>query len=89
MVMAKIMIKELLKLPAAKLRRAGKLKSEIERLENQLENLIMATAPPPLGKVIRIRRRLAAAARRKISVAAKARWAGARARLRGRRRQAG
>jgi len=68
------MIKEILRLPAKRLKRVVEIKSEIERLENQLENLIAATTPWPVGKVIRTKRRLSAAARRKISHAAKTRW---------------
>jgi len=75
------MIKELLKLPAAKLKRAVRLKSEIERLEVQLENVLAAAAPAPIGKIVHVRRRMTAAVRRKISLAAKARWARARAKL--------
>lgn len=76
-----IMIKELLKLPAAKLKRAVKLKSEIERLEVRLENLLVAATPAPIGKIVRVRRRMTAAVRRKVSLGAKARWARVRTRL--------
>jgi hypothetical protein len=69
------MIKEILRLPAKRLKRIGEIKSEMERLENQLENLIAVTTPWPVGKVIRAKRRMTAAARRKISTAAKTRWA--------------
>jgi len=69
------MIRELLRLPAKRLKRVVAIKSEIERLEDQLENLIVATTPKPIGKAVRFKRRLSAAARRKISTAAKARWA--------------
>lgn len=72
-------IKELLKLPADKLKRAMALKGEIERLELQLENVLVAASPAPVGKIVRARRKMSAAARRKISLAAKARWAKARA----------
>src|SRR2546421_356154 len=71
----RIMVKELLRLPAKRLKRVVEIKSEIERLEDQLENLIAATTPWPVGKVIRAKRRVSAAARRKISLAAKNRWA--------------
>jgi len=72
-------IRELLKLPAAKLKHVVALKSEIERLEAQLENVIVAATPSPIGKIIRAKRKMSAAARRKISLAAKARWAKVRA----------
>jgi hypothetical protein len=68
-------IKELLKLPAHQLKRVVALKAEIERLEAQLENVITAAVPGPVAKVIHARRKMSAAARRKISLAAKARWA--------------
>jgi hypothetical protein len=68
-------IKELLHFPAAKLKRVVAIKGEIERLETQLENLIAATTPSPVGKLFRAKRRMSAAAKRKISIAAKARWA--------------
>lgn len=68
-------IKELIKLPASKLKRVVQLKAEIERLENQLENVIVAATPSPVGKIIRAKRHMSAAARRKIAQAAKARWA--------------
>jgi hypothetical protein len=72
-------IRELLKLPAAKLKRVLALKSEIERLEAQLENVIIAASPAPVAKLIKAKRTMSAAARRKISLAAKARWAKVRA----------
>ena len=69
------MIRQILFTPAKKLRRAVELKSRIERLEDQLEDIIVATTPRPVGKAIRLKRRVSAAARRKISTAAKTRWA--------------
>jgi len=69
------MIKQILRLPAKRLKRLVEIKSEIERLEDQLENLIVATTPRPIGMAIRTKRRMSAAARRKISTAAKTRWA--------------
>jgi len=68
-------IKELLHLPAAKLKRVVALKGEIERLEAQLENVIVAATPSSVVKVVRAGRKMSAAARKKISQAAKARWA--------------
>lgn len=68
-------IKEILHLPAAKLKRVVALKAEIEKLEHQLENVIVATTPSFVGKVIKARRKMSAAAKAKIAAAARARWA--------------
>jgi len=78
------MIREILFMPARKLRRAVEIKAKIERLENQLEDIIIATTPKPVGKAIRLKRRMSAAARRKISTAAKTRWARLKAAAKGR-----
>jgi hypothetical protein len=68
-------MKEVLNLSIAKLKRILVLKAKIERLQGQLENLASdsasATAKIPRKK----KRKMSAAARRKISQAAKARWA--------------
>ena len=69
---------ELLNLSVAKLKRLAALKSKIERLQSQLEALA-ANSPRAGVKGGRRRRRMSAAARRKISLAAKARWAKVRA----------
>lgn len=69
---------ELLNLSVAKLKRMAALKSQIERLQSQLETLAGATSRPS-GTDGRKRRKMSAAARRKISLAAKARWAKTRA----------
>jgi hypothetical protein len=69
---------ELLNLSVAKLKRMAALKSKIERLQSQLEALAATSSRPPV-KGGRKRRRMSAAARRKISLAAKARWAKVRA----------
>ena len=67
---------ELLNLSVVKLRRMAAVKAQIERLQSRLEklagNISAATAGRP-GR--RKRRKMSAAARRKISLAAKARWA--------------
>ena len=68
-------IKEILHLPAAKLKRVVAIKTEIEKLENQLENIIVAATPAFVGKIIKAKRTMSAAAKAKISAAAKARWA--------------
>ena len=70
---------ELLNLSVAKLRRMAALKSKIERLQSQLEALAANSSRTPLKKGGRKRRKMSAAARRKISLAAKARWAKVRA----------
>jgi len=69
---------ELLNLSVAKLRRMAALKSKIERLQSQLEALAANGSRKP-AKRGRKRRKMSAAARRKISLAAKARWAKVRA----------
>ena len=65
----------LLNLSAAKLRKASQLKERIEALHAELGNLIGAIVPAPIANVHRKRRAMSAAARRRISEAAKARWA--------------
>ncbi|MGA3284534.1 MAG: hypothetical protein ABSD57_08755 [Verrucomicrobiota bacterium] len=71
--------KELLNLSVAKLKRMATLKAQIERLQSRLEALAADTSPSPGRKPGRKRRKMSAAARRKISLAAKARWAKVRA----------
>jgi len=70
---------ELLNLSVAKLKRLATLKAKIERLQSQLEAVAgnASSAPAKRG---RKRRKMSAAARRKISQAAKARWAKVRGR---------
>jgi uncharacterized small protein (DUF1192 family) len=69
---------ELLNLSVAKLKRMAALKSKIERLQSQLEALA-GTGSRAKANGRRKRRKMSAAARRKISQAAKARWARVRA----------
>jgi hypothetical protein len=64
-----------LNISASKLRKASALKERIESLHRELENLLMEISPKPVAAVMRKRRTMSAAARRKISEAAKARWA--------------
>ena len=65
----------ILNLSAAKLKHVVALKTQIERLQSQLEALV-TTASPTAAKIApRKRRKMSAAARKKISQAAKARWA--------------
>jgi hypothetical protein len=72
-------MKELLNLSVAKLRRMAVLKARIERLQSRLEALAASASPSSTRKVVHKRRKMSAAARRKISLAAKARWAKVRA----------
>jgi hypothetical protein len=68
--------KELLSLSTAKLKRMVVLKAKIERLQSQLEALATsASSAAPVKKAAPRKRTMSAAARRKISLAAKARWA--------------
>ena len=69
---------ELLNLSVAKLRRMAGLKAQIERLQSRL-SAMAGKASAPAGKPVRKRRKMSAAARRKISLAKKARWAKAKA----------
>jgi len=71
--------KTLLNLSVAKLKRMAVLKAKIERLQSRLEALATDSSPAPSRKPGRKRRKMSAAARRKISLAAKARWARVRA----------
>ena len=69
----------LLNLSASRLKKAAKLKERIDALNDQLANLLMEISPAPVGALIRKRRQMSAAARKRISDAAKARWAKVRA----------
>ena len=71
-------MKELLNLSVAKLKRLAALKGKIERLQSQLEAVVANVSSSP-AKTARKRRTMSSAARRKISLAAKARWAKVRA----------
>ena len=74
------MIKDLLNLPAAKLRHLAAIKEQIEKLREELSKLLLMSAPQPIRSVVASKRKMSAAARKKISDAAKARWAKVRAR---------
>ena len=65
----------ILNLSAAKLKHILTLKAKIERLQSQLETLAGGSSPSPEKKTVHKKRTMSAAARRKISLAAKARWA--------------
>jgi len=71
--------KALLGLSVSQLKRMAKLKAQIERLQSKLESLAGNSSTGPGRKPGRKRRKMSAAARRKISLAAKARWARVRA----------
>jgi hypothetical protein len=70
---------DILNLSVAKLKRMAAIKSKIERLQSQLEAVVTNGSRAPVKKRGRKRRKMSASARRKISLAAKARWAKVRA----------
>jgi hypothetical protein len=72
-------MKEVLNLSIAKLKRILVLKAKIERLQGQLENLASDSSSHAAKIPGKKRRKMSAAARKKISQAAKARWAKVRA----------
>jgi hypothetical protein len=69
----------ILNLSAAKLKHIVALKTQIERLQSQLEALAGNAPSAPTKKAVHKKRTMSASARRKISIAAKARWAKVRA----------
>ena len=69
-------MKEILSISSTQLKRIVALKEKIEKLQSQLQ---AAVGSAPVGKAAPKRRRMSAAARKKISAAAKARWAKVRA----------
>ena len=71
---------DVLQLSTAKLQRILAVKKQIERLEARLEKLAATASPAAAAAAApRKRRRMSAAGRKRISVAAKARWAKIRA----------
>ncbi|HVU27095.1 MAG TPA: hypothetical protein VHG71_05090 [Verrucomicrobiae bacterium] len=68
-------MKEVLNLSVAKLKQIIALKAKIEQLQSQLEKLAGNSPFKPSQKTAPKKRTLSAAARKKISQAAKARWA--------------
>jgi len=56
------------------LRRAAAIKEKIQSLENQLNRILGSPAKATSSAVVKPKRKMSAAARRKISLAAKARW---------------
>jgi predicted component of type VI protein secretion system len=67
-------MKEVLSLSIDKLKQIVELKTQIARLQSKLESLAGAS-PEPVQKAVKKKRTMSAAARKKISLAAKARWA--------------
>ena len=63
------------RISAAHLKRAAAIKERIERLEKELTGILGIPEAATVGGTIRRHRKMSAAARAKISVAAKARWA--------------
>ena len=62
-------------LTVGQLKKAAAIKERIEQLERDLTGILGIPEPMTVGGVIRRRRKMSAAARAKISAAAKARWA--------------
>jgi DNA polymerase/3'-5' exonuclease PolX len=62
-------------LSVAQLKRATAIKERIEQLEKDLTRILGIPEPMTVGGVVRRRKQMSAAARAKISAAAKARWA--------------
>jgi hypothetical protein len=73
------MVNSLKDLTVSQLRKAAAVKERIEQLERELAALLGVPEALTVGRVIRRRRKMSAAARAKISAAAKARWAKVRA----------
>jgi hypothetical protein len=65
----------ILNLSAAKLKQIVALKTQIEHLQSKLETLVTTNSPAPAKNAVAKKRKMSAAARKKISQAAKARWA--------------
>jgi DNA polymerase/3'-5' exonuclease PolX len=63
----------------AQLKKAAAIKERIEQLERELTGMLGIPEALTVGGVVRRRRKMSAAARAKISAAAKARWAKVRA----------
>jgi hypothetical protein len=68
-------MKEVLNLSVAKLKRIIELKTQIERLQSQLASFASDSTPTAAKAPGKKRHTMSAAGRRKISLAAKARWA--------------
>ena len=66
-------------LATAKLKRAVEIREKIESLERELTRLLGIPEKLTLGHAVRTKRKMSAAVRAKIAVAARARWAKIRA----------
>ena len=73
----------LVRLSVAQFKKAAAIKERIEDLERELTGLIGIPEPLTIGGMVRRKRRLSAAARKRISEATKKRWAKYRARKAG------
>jgi hypothetical protein len=62
-------------LTVAQLKKAAAIKERIEQLERDLTGILGIPEAMTVGGIVRRRRKMSAAARAKISAAAKARWA--------------
>jgi hypothetical protein len=62
-------------LSARQLRRAADIKDKIQSLENELHRIFGSSIKPAVAAAPKKKFKMSAAARRKISLAAKARWA--------------
>jgi hypothetical protein len=69
----------LINLSSSKLKKATVIKERIEALHAELESLLLEVTPTPIGIVVKKRKTMSAAARKKIAEAGKARWARIRA----------
>ena len=69
-------------LSVSQLKRAVAVRIQIDRLHNQLDKIVGVQVAPAKNGSPRKKRRMSAAARAKISAAAKARWAKAKGRVR-------
>ena len=65
----------IINLSAQQLRRAAAIKEQIQSLENELGRIFVSSIKPVVAAAPKKRRKMSAAARKKISLAAKARWA--------------
>ena len=68
-------LRSIRELTAAQLKKATAIKQRVEQLEQKLTAILGIPEPMTVGGVVRRHRRMSAAARAKISRAAKARWA--------------
>ncbi len=65
----------LAQLTSKSLRRAASIRDRIEKLESDLAQIIGIPQQLTVGSVVRRKRKMSAAARKRISAATKARWA--------------